>query len=122
MSSLPKVSILPLAAALSIASLHTGVQAADQEAAIARAQRHLSDFPGRTLHGSGHGYQAKDVIVDADGSEHVRFERLYKGLRVIGGDLVVHSERAGRFRDASQTLKRLIDLPALYGGPPAPAS
>ena len=45
---------------------------------------------------------ASDVIVDANGAEHVRFDRTYKGLPVIGGDLVVHS-RGGRFDSASLT-------------------
>ncbi|MGX1547850.1 M4 family metallopeptidase [Streptomyces adustus] len=36
----------------------------------------------------------KDVIKDADGTVHTRYERTYAGLPVIGGDLVVH-DRAG---------------------------
>jgi Zn-dependent metalloprotease len=36
----------------------------------------------------------KDVIKDADGTVHTRYERTYAGLPVIGGDLVVH-ERGG---------------------------
>ncbi|MGW9436978.1 M4 family metallopeptidase [Streptomyces sp. NPDC055607] len=32
----------------------------------------------------------KDVLIDADGSRHVRYNRTYRGLPVIGGDLVVH--------------------------------
>ncbi|MFI1714897.1 M4 family metallopeptidase [Streptomyces litmocidini] len=33
---------------------------------------------------------AKDVLIDADGARHVRYDRTYRGLSVIGGDLVVH--------------------------------
>ncbi|MFF3849021.1 M4 family metallopeptidase [Streptomyces sp. NPDC002328] len=33
---------------------------------------------------------AKDVIQDADGTTHTRYERTYAGLPVLGGDLVVH--------------------------------
>ncbi|MFD7894725.1 M4 family metallopeptidase [Streptomyces sp. NPDC059743] len=36
----------------------------------------------------------KDVVQDADGTLHTRYERAYAGLPVLGGDLVVH-ERAG---------------------------
>ncbi|MDX3094647.1 M4 family metallopeptidase [Streptomyces sp. ME01-24h] len=36
----------------------------------------------------------RDVIKDADGTVHTRYERTYAGLPVVGGDLVVH-ERAG---------------------------
>src|SRR5919107_4339010 len=34
--------------------------------------------------------RVRDVIRDADGSTHVRYDRAFSGLRVIGGDLVVH--------------------------------
>lgn len=36
----------------------------------------------------------KDVIKDADGTVHTRYERTFGGLPVLGGDLVVH-ERSG---------------------------
>ncbi|NUS39799.1 MAG: M4 family metallopeptidase [Lysobacter sp.] len=49
-------------------------------------------------------FVARDVIVDSDGSEHVRFDRTYRGLPVIGGDVVVHSKN-GQLRSASMTLK-----------------
>ena len=42
--------------------------------------------------------QVKDVITDADGATHVRYERTFAGLRVIGGDLVVHRDKAGAVR------------------------
>ena len=49
-------------------------------------------------------FLVKDVIVDRDGTEHVRFDRTYRGLPVIGGDVVVHS-RNGQFKSASLMLK-----------------
>ena len=47
-------------------------------------------------------FVARDTIVDADGTEHVRFDRTYAGLPVIGGDVVVHS-RKGALRALSLT-------------------
>ncbi|MFF1832792.1 M4 family metallopeptidase [Streptomyces sp. NPDC058231] len=38
----------------------------------------------------------KDVVKDADGTVHTRYERTYAGLPVIGGDLVVHEQGASR--------------------------
>ncbi len=38
---------------------------------------------------------AKDVLIDADGSRHARYDRTYRGLPVIGGDLVVHLAEDG---------------------------
>ncbi|WP_051872199.1 M4 family metallopeptidase [Streptomyces sclerotialus] len=38
----------------------------------------------------------RDVQQDRDGTTHTRYERTYKGLPVLGGDLVVHETRAGK--------------------------
>ncbi|GLW69768.1 peptidase M4 [Kitasatospora phosalacinea] len=38
----------------------------------------------------------KDVLVDNDGARHVRYDRTYRGLPVVGGDLVVHYGRNGK--------------------------
>ncbi|MFD0507995.1 hypothetical protein ACFQ0G_44930 [Streptomyces chiangmaiensis] len=38
----------------------------------------------------------KDVIEDADGTVHTRYERTYAGLPVLGGDLVVHQRHGPR--------------------------
>ncbi|MFJ1646327.1 M4 family metallopeptidase [Streptomyces sp. NPDC088258] len=38
----------------------------------------------------------RDVIKDADGTVHTRYERTYAGLPVLGGDLVVHEPAAGK--------------------------
>lgn len=89
----------------------TPAVAADIIAAQARAIKHITNFPARTLHGPDHSYALRDAIVDADGSEHIRFDRSYKGLDVVGGDLVIHSRANGNFISASLTLNRWIDLP-----------
>ena len=44
------------------------------------------------------------VLVDPDGTSHVRLARSYRGLPVLGGDLVVHQGRSGGWRGRSQTL------------------
>jgi len=86
--------------------------AADRSAAVSRALLQIQRFPAQSLHGVDQSYEARDVIVDADGTEHVRFDRRYRGLRVIGGDLVVHSSANGVLREMSKTLDRPIALPA----------
>ena len=105
---------LPWLISLGLIALTLGATpafAADPAAAIKRANGHISNFPGKTLHGRDHSYEVRDVIIDADGAEHVRFDRRYKGLPVIGGDMVVHSSRNGAFSSTSHTLKRWIDMP-----------
>lgn len=57
------------------------------------------------------GFVAKDTIVDADGTEHVRFDRTYRGLPVIGGDVVVHS-RNGKLRQARLIGTNSVSTPA----------
>ncbi|MEU0841344.1 M4 family metallopeptidase [Streptomyces sp. NPDC005962] len=37
----------------------------------------------------------RDVVTDADGSVHTRYERTYDGLPVLGGDLIVHQTPSG---------------------------
>ena len=57
-----------------------------------RARALLDTVAAREAHrAAGDAFAAKDVIVDSDGTEHVRMQRTYKGMPVIGGDLVVHS-------------------------------
>ncbi|MFE2266653.1 M4 family metallopeptidase [Streptomyces griseosporeus] len=38
----------------------------------------------------------KDVVKDADGTLHTRYERTYDGLPVLGGDVIVHTPPASR--------------------------
>ena len=38
----------------------------------------------------------RDVLKDGDGTVHVRYERTYDGLPVLGGDLVVQGDSAGQ--------------------------
>lgn len=116
--SATSAAVRQLAIALSLTATAGFAAAADHAAAFARAVDHIQAFPGRTLHGAGHSYEARDVIVDADGAEHVRVARLFRGLRVIGGDMVIHSNRSGAFLDASRSLEQPIamDIRARIGG------
>jgi len=62
--------------------------------------------------GSGEKLVVKDVIVDRDGSTHVRYDRTYKGLRVIGGDLVSHRDTSGRIRSVSWNAPGAMAVPS----------
>ncbi len=41
----------------------------------------------------------RSVTTDPDGTQHIRYDRTWKGLRVVGGDLVVEKEKGGRIED-----------------------
>ncbi|MFJ9810557.1 M4 family metallopeptidase [Streptomyces sp. NPDC101158] len=53
---------------------------------------------------------AKDVLIDADGARHVRYDRTYRGLSVIGGDLVVHLTEDGTITGANLAHRGAIRL------------
>ncbi|RNL65067.1 M4 family peptidase [Nocardioides marmoriginsengisoli] len=77
-------------------------------AAIAAAKAHAST----SRFGAGQALTATDTITDRDGSTHVRLHRSYRGLEVVGGDLVVHQDRTGRWEGSSQTLRSDLKLSA----------
>jgi Zn-dependent metalloprotease len=84
-----------LAKALSVAILFGAAgqaAAADANTVATRALGVIRNNPGAMRLSANDGFTARDVIVDRDGTEHVRFDRTYKGLPVLGGDLVVHSK------------------------------
>jgi Zn-dependent metalloprotease len=51
--------------------------------------------------GRGEKLVVKDVIADPNGSTHVRYDRTFDGLRVIGGDLVSHRDASGKIKGVS---------------------
>ncbi|MFC9929534.1 M4 family metallopeptidase [Streptomyces sp. NPDC127190] len=62
----------------------------------------------------------RDVIVDKDGTQHVRYDRTYRGLPVLGGDFVVHLTPSGGFRGADRATRRTISLPTITPAISAP--
>ena len=43
----------------------------------------------------GQSFRATDTMLDRSGASHVRMTRTYRGLPVLGGDLVVHRAADG---------------------------
>ena len=82
----------------------------DFAGAQSRAENLVRQFPGMSMHGANHSYEVRDTIVDADGGTHVRMDRRVGGLRVIGGDLVVQTDRAGNLRAMHQTMRYRADV------------
>jgi len=87
--------LLPVAVVLSLTVAPFGAEAKPTQAspraeAVARALGTL-----RAAHpGSDHAFRARDVVLDRDGTAHVRLDRFYRGLEVLGGDVVVHDAGA----------------------------
>ncbi|MFF8091928.1 M4 family metallopeptidase [Streptomyces sp. NPDC016675] len=57
--------------------------------------------------------RVRDVIVDDDGTQHVRYDRTYRGLPVLGGDFVVHLAPDGAWRGADRATRAPIALPTV---------
>ncbi|MEV0179177.1 M4 family metallopeptidase [Streptomyces sp. NPDC050625] len=55
----------------------------------------------------------RDVIVDKDGTQHVRYDRTYRQLPVLGGDFVVHLAPNGTFRNANRATRSHISLSSI---------
>ncbi|MFF3981178.1 M4 family metallopeptidase [Streptomyces sp. NPDC001828] len=52
----------------------------------------------------------KDVVKDADGTVHTRYERTYDGLPVLGGDLIVHTSESGTTQGVTRASKATLNL------------
>jgi Zn-dependent metalloprotease len=57
---------------------------------------------------AGEKLVARDVVKDANGATHTRYERTYEGLPVLGGDLVVHTAKNGDLKGSTKARKGSI--------------
>ena len=108
--------IAVLAAAATVAGTLTTVAgspasaASPRSAAVDRARGQVAVRADALGWARGQALQVKDVVLDADGSAHVRFDRTYDGLPVLGGDLVVHQGPQGGYRGADRASSSRISL------------
>jgi Zn-dependent metalloprotease len=102
----PKSRLLSIAIVVALAtSVPVHAATALASAATARASALLDGAAATAIHrDSADAFVAGDAIVDANGAEHVRFARTYRGLPMIGGDFVLHS-KDGLVKGVSQSLK-----------------
>jgi Zn-dependent metalloprotease len=105
---IPPLLVAAVAAScVAVVSLATQPAHASASDHRSRAQKAISALRahGADAHVDAHqALTTTGVIVDADGTAHVRLQRSYRGLAVVGGDLVVHQAKSGAWRGLSQTL------------------
>ena len=109
-------SIKP-AVSLVAAGFLLSFQPAAQAEPTAVALKHFQDralalvpmFPGYTLADRDQAFSAGDTVVDPDGSQHVRMNRTFRGLRVLGGDMVTHVDARGTLSGVSKTMRLAIN-------------
>ncbi|MEU6800237.1 M4 family metallopeptidase [Streptomyces neyagawaensis] len=81
-------------------------------AALDNAATALADQAASLGLTSAQEASVRDVIVDKDGAQHVRYDRTYRQLPVLGGDFVVHMAPDGTYRSADRAGRAEISLPS----------
>ncbi|MEU5952122.1 M4 family metallopeptidase [Streptomyces sp. NPDC047525] len=76
-----------------------------QDASVER-----SATAGRIGLGAKEKLVVRDVIKDADGTTHTRYERTYDGLPVLGGDLVVHTAKNGELKGVTKATEATVKV------------
>ena len=109
------------AAAMAVASSSSLAAVAGHEGLAAQAISQVRAHAAATASSAQDAFALRDVVTDRDGSQHVRLERSYRGLPVIGGDLVVHLSPLSVFRSASLTLRAPIDMDVIARKPASAA-
>ncbi|MFF4468086.1 M4 family metallopeptidase [Streptomyces sp. NPDC001599] len=103
-------------ATLLIAALAPGAAAAGRPAratALDHAAAALSEHAAALGLTGDQDTEVRDVIVDEDGTQHVRYDRTYHRLPVLGGDFVVHLAPDGDFRGADRATDTPLSLPSV---------
>ncbi|MFI9625026.1 M4 family metallopeptidase [Streptomyces sp. NPDC052042] len=86
--------------------------ASQRTAAITSAQADASSTAETLGLGGQEKLIVRDVIKDADGTVHTRYERTYAGLPVLGGDLVTHTARDGGLKGVTKATEARISVPS----------
>ena len=111
------VQIAPATSAPSAPSAHDtsgasavrdGTTSVDRLAA--RAVTALAAHPGAARGSVEQELVPRDAFSDPDGTTHVRLDRTYRGLPVLGGDLVVHQAPDATLEGVTQTLRAPLTL------------
>lgn len=86
---------MKIAATPRAGAAQTSLTPARRTVLVKSARSAAADTARRIGLGAKEKLVVKNVIADADGTTHTRYERTLAGLPVLGGDLVVH-DRGGR--------------------------
>ncbi|MGW0417625.1 M4 family metallopeptidase [Streptomyces sp. NPDC003015] len=120
---LATAGVAATAATLLAAALSPAAGAADRPTratALENAASVLADRAPALGLTSAQGTKVRDVIVDADGTQHVRYDRTYRQLPVLGGDFVVHLAPDGAYKSSSRATRSAISLSSVTPALSAP--
>ncbi|HCT79127.1 MAG TPA: peptidase M4 family protein [Micromonosporaceae bacterium] len=99
----------------------TVVSATTGTAAVSPADRAIAEHGADVRAADGDAYQIYRSKVDDSGASHVRYTRTYRGLRVYGGDFVIHYAPGGAYAGASNSLIAPLTLSTVAKVPGAQA-
>ncbi|MDQ0683723.1 Zn-dependent metalloprotease [Streptomyces achromogenes] len=115
-SRLTTTGIAVTTAALLAAALSPAAGAADRPTratALDNAAEVLADRAAALGVTAGQATSVRDVVVDKNGAQHVRYDRTYRQLPVLGGDFVIHLAPDGTYRSADRATGAAIELPSI---------
>ncbi|MFI9154897.1 M4 family metallopeptidase [Streptomyces sp. NPDC053367] len=95
---------------------------ASRTALIARADAAKAATAEEIGLGAQEKLVVRDVVKDADGTLHTRYERTYAGLPVLGGDLIVHESPSGRTEGVTKATRAALKVADLTPGVTATAA
>ncbi|MBF4160522.1 M4 family metallopeptidase [Nocardioides acrostichi] len=75
-----------------------------------RALAALDSHPRAARATAGQDFSVTHTARDASGVSHAHVDRTYRGLAVLGGDMVVHTDASGTLEGISQTLAKPLSL------------
>ncbi len=97
------------ATALTTAAATPAAAASPRSEAVAAAKGHVRSAGAALGYADGQSLVVRDVVLDARGS-HVRLDRTFRGLPVLGGDLVVHQGAGRALRGTDRASTAVITL------------
>nr|BFD84993.1 M4 family metallopeptidase [Streptomyces sp. Xyl84] len=112
-SRLAAAGVAATAAALLATALSPAAHAEtgpSRATAVQNAASALAEHAGALGLTAGERTGVRDVIVDKDGTQHVRYDRTYDRLPVLGGDFVVHLAPDGTYRGADRATRTTVSL------------
>ncbi|MYR56776.1 peptidase M4 family protein [Streptomyces sp. SID625] len=95
------------------AAAPTALTASARTALLQQAQADASGTARQIGLGAQEKLVVKDVVKDADGTVHTRYERTYAGLPVLGGDLIVHTAKSGATEGVTKANNAAIKVASL---------
>ncbi|BCJ48712.1 peptidase [Actinoplanes sp. NBRC 14428] len=80
--------------------------------AVSRAENAVSSHGAAFAAGAADTFSKRNVLVEKNGASHVHMHRAYRGLQVIGGDVIAHLDTSGALSAVTKTQLAPLTLAA----------